>query len=286
MKREITLFKILLLLAAVFVVEMFVMLVLFQLEAHFPSIFRHRIIEAVVDPLMLSVLIGPFIYVLLVRPMQVSNSMKSRFLDLVSDQLRNPLNALQGLEAIDENSPDDPLRKARSNAVSMLQFRVDHIIAFSALQADEPLACNNVHTLADLGTEAHRRIGFAFDAAGTGLDIAPDLPDLPLEAIDAETLLQILLLMLEIAMITSGTSSVTLGAKILGQAKRGTRARILVTHDGNAHADSADPESYDRIDMAWEIASHMARRIGARVRMERGRTLVLEITLPTTAIPS
>jgi signal transduction histidine kinase len=221
-----------------------------------------------------------------VRPMQVANSMKSRFLDLVSDQLRNPLNALQGLDLIDQGGPEDALGRARSNAVRMLQLRVDHIIAFSALQADEPLTCTNLTTLVDLGAEARRRIAFAFDASGTGLDIAPGTPDLPLGGIDAETLLQIVLLMLEIAMITSGTKNVALGTEMLRQGRRGTRVRITVTHDGTANAKSADPESYDRIGMASEIAAHMARRIGARLKMSRGRSLVLEVTLPRPATAS
>lgn len=284
MNREITLFKILLLFALVFVVETIVMLVLFQLEAHFPSMLQHRMVESIADSVMLSVLIAPFIYILLVRPMQVSNSMKSRFLDLVSDQLRNPLNALQGLDLIDQGDPEDALGRARSNAVRMLQLRVDHIIAFSALQADEPLTCTNLTTLEDLGAEAHRRIAFAFDASGTGLDIAPGTPDIPLGGIDAETLLQIVLLMLEIAMITSGTKNVALGTEMLRQGRRGTRVRITVTHDGTANAKSAYPESYDRIGMASEIAAHMARRIGARLKMSRGCSLVLEVTLPRPAI--
>lgn len=283
MKREITLSKILLLVAAVFVVEMIVMLALFRLEAGFPEIFQYRIIEAVADSVFLSVLIAPFIYKLLVHPMQVSNSMKSRFLEMVSDQLRNPLNALQGLETVAQTGPDQAIDKARSNAFRMLQLRVDHIIAFSALQADEPLTCNNVHTLAELGAEAHRRIAFAFDASGIGLEIAPGTPDVPLGKIDAETLLQIVLSMLEIAMIIPGTRNVALGTEILGQSKHGCRARIFVTHDGNERANRADPKSFDRIGMASEVASHMARRIGAQLRMDRGRTLVLEITLPATA---
>lgn len=286
MKGEITLSKILLLLAVVFAAEMIVMLVLFRVEAAFPSFSQYRLIEAVADSVLLSVLIAPFIYALLVHPMQVSNSMKSRFLDLVSDQLRNPLNALQGLEIIGQSGPDNALGKARSNAVRMLQLRVDHIIAFSALQADEPLTCDDVNTLAELGAEARKRIAFVFEASGTGLEIAPDIPDVPLAVMDTETLLQIVLLMLEIAMILPDTRNVALKTEILSQSKRATRARIIVTHDGNEHAKSADPESYDRISMAGEIASYMARRIGARLKMQRARTLVLEVTLPTTAVLS
>ena len=286
MKREITLSKILLLLAVVFTAEMIVMFVLFRLEAAFPSFAQHRLIEAIADSVLLSVLIAPFIYTLLVYPMQVSNAMKTRFLDLVSDQLRNPLNALQGLEIIGQSSPDNALGKARSDAVRMLQLRVDHIIAFSALQADEPLTCAHVNTLAELSAEARRRIAFVFEASGTGLEIAPNAPDVSLGVMDTETLLQIVLLMLEIAMILPDTKNVALKTEIISQSKRGTRARIIVTHDGNGRANSADPKSFDRISMASEIASHMARRIGARLKMQRGRSLVLEITLPTTAVPS
>lgn len=286
MKREVTLFKILLLLAVVFVVELIVMFVMFRLEAGLPSFAQYRIIEAVADSVLLSVLIAPFIYMLLVYPMQVSNTMKSRFLDMVSDQLRNPLNALQGLEAIGQGSHDTALDKARSNAIRMLKLRVDHIIAFSALQADEPLTCHNVNTLAELCSEARRRISFVFETSDIDLDVAPDTPDVPLGTVDVETLLQIVLLMLEIATIISGTKKVALRTEILSQRKRGTQARIVVTHDGDEHVIRADPNSYDRIGMAGEIASHMARRIGARLRMEPGRTLMLEVTLPPIAVPS
>lgn len=286
MKKEITLPKILLLVGVVFTMETVVMFALFRVEVGLPWIFRYHFVEALVDSVLLSALIAPFIYKLLVQPMQISNSMKSRFLDMVSDQLRNPLSALQGLEAVGRQSSDDEIEKARSNALRMLQLRIDYIVAFSALQADELLTCNNLKTLDELSKEARRRIAFFFEASGTGLNIADCNPDVALGIIDAETLLHIVMSMLEIAMMTPGSKNVALRTEILVQSKRRTRARIIVTHDGNELANSVGQTSHDRIEMFGEIASHMALRIGARLRMGRGRTQILEIALPTQAATS
>lgn len=286
MKKEITLPKILLLVGVVFTMETVVMFALFRVEVGLPWIFRYNFVEALADSVLLSALIAPFIYKLLVQPMQISNSMKSRVLDMVSDQLRNPLGALQGLEAVGRQSSHDEIEKARSNALRMLQLRIDYIVAFSALQADELLTCNNVKTLDELIKEARRRIAFVFEASGTGLNIADCNPDVALGIIDAETLLHIVMSMLEIAMMTPGSKNVALRTEILVQSKRRTRARIIVTHDGNEHANSVGQTSNDRIEMFGEIASHMALRIGARLRMGRGRTQILEITVPTQAATS
>jgi len=281
MFRDDSLGKILIVLITLAGAELGIMLALAKLEPRMPWLTEKIWGEAILDAVLLFCIMAPVFYWLLIRPLQRSNAIKLRFLDMVSDDLRNPLNALQGIAMASRDDPllHESLDGMRKDALHWMQLRVDRVVAFSTLEAGAKLSAAGASDLAGCAEEAGRRFGFMFTSCGQRLDIGHDGQPIELSAVESETLMQLVFSMLEIARMSDEgqTTRVQFGH---GQGRRGQNG-VWVTVDqagektAGADATCAATGPFERMRLARDILEHMAARAYCDYRLNADRMQVL-----------
>jgi len=281
MFRDDSLGKVVIVLITLAGAELGIMLALARLEQRMPWLTETIWGEAILDAVLLFCIMAPVFYWLLIRPLQRSNAIKLRFLDMVSDDLRNPLNALQGIAMASRDDPllHESLDGMRQDALHWMQLRVDRVVAFSTLEAGAKLSAAGTSDLAGCAEEAARRFGFMFTTYGQRLDIGHDGQPVELSAVESETLMQLLFSMLEIARMSDGgqATRVTFGQR---QGRRGqTGVWVTVAQAGEKTADAdatyAATGPFERMRLARDILEHMAARAHCDYRLDADRTQVL-----------
>lgn len=287
MLRDNSLSKILIVLITLDGAELCIMLALAEVEKQLPWLTEYVWREAVLDALLLNCIMAPVFYWLLIRPLQRSNAIKLRFLDMVSDDLRNPLHALQGIAmaAREDPSLSAGLDAKRHEALQWMQLRVERVIAFSALEAQASLRTDLPTDIQGLAAEMHKRFEFMFKASGNSLDVRCEGPHLSIGSIQSEVLMQLIFSMLEIARM-SGEGAAT---HVLIKTSDQGAGRILIraTHEANTAscktATGAGTGPFDRIKLARDILEHMAARAGCDYTSESDRSQSLTIPIKRPA---
>ena len=285
MSPDASLRKIFVVLITLVGAELAIMLALGKLETSVPWLTRDIWGKALLDSVLLFCIMAPVFYWLLIRPLQRSNAIKLRFLDMASDDLRNPLNALQGMAiASRDNAPrSDELDAMRQDALNWMQLRVDRVVAFSTLEAGARLSAAGPLDLAGCVDEAQRRFEFMFKTCRQKLEISHDGPPVRLCAVESETLMQLLFSMLEIARMSGngGTTKVIFGSEV-GQRSL-TRIWLKVVQPGKkpsaANVASNPSGAFERIGLARDILEHMAARARCDYRWESENTQGLSMTV-------
>ena len=284
--RDISFSKVLVVLIILVGAELCIMLALAEAEKQVPWLTEYVWGEAVLDTLLLLCIMAPVFYRLLIRSLQRSNTTKLRFLDMVSDDLRNPLNALQG---IDMASRADPflaagLEAPRQEALHWMQLRVERVVAFSALEAEASLPTGLPTNLQGLAAELHKRFEFMFIASGKRLDIRCEDPHLSIGPTQSEILMQLIFTMLDIARMSAGDAATQVSIHLSHRSP--DRILIRATHEENTApcnpATGAVTGPFERIKLARDILDHMAARAGCGYRRESdcSQSLIIPIKRP------
>jgi signal transduction histidine kinase len=285
MSRDASLGKVVLVLITLTGAELCIMLALARIEQRIPWLTQELWGEAILDAVLLFCIMAPVFYLLLIRPLQRSNAIKLRFLHMVSDDLRNPINALQGLAMASRGGPSEAagLAELGQDALHWMQLRVDRVVAFSTLEAGEKLSAAEPMDLAGCVQEARRRFEFMFTSCGQTLEIGQEGPPVELSAVESETLMQLLFSMLEIARMSEegDKTRVTFGS---GTGRNGrTRIWLKVEQQGNgtSRTDVASKGSgpFERIGLARDILQHMAARARCDYNWGRDRTQLLWMSI-------
>ncbi|WP_294624402.1 histidine kinase dimerization/phospho-acceptor domain-containing protein [uncultured Roseovarius sp.] len=266
MSRDISLSKVFIVLVTLVGAELCIMLGLAKLEERMPWLTQAIWGEAILDSALLFCIMAPVFYWLLIRPLQRSNTIKLRFLDMVSDDLRNPLNALQGIAMASREDPSlaAGLEKARQEALQWMQLRVERVVAFSALEAEASLPTGLPTNLQGLATELQKRFEFMFTNTGNTLDIHCEGPNLPIGPAQSEMLIQLMFSMLEIARMSAGDAATNI--TIRASDEDAGKIHISAVHEGKTAPCNTSTGAilgpFERIKLARDILEHMASRAG------------------------
>lgn len=287
MLRVSLLSKVLVVLIALIVSELFIMFALLEVEKQLPWLTYHRWSEAVLDALLLGFIMAPIFYWLLICPLRRSNFIRLRFLDMLSDDLKNPLNALQGIALASREDPSlvAELEPARQEALQWMQLRVERVVAFSALDAGTSLPIGQPTDMQGLVAELRLRFDFMFSANANSLYICCEEPHLSIGTAQSEIVKQLLFSMLEIARMSSEKTSTYVSIRTSREGS--DRILIRTTHQGKTapynttNGNVTGP--FERIKLARDILEHMAERAGCVYISEShcSQSLIVQIKRPT-----
>lgn len=288
MSRDTSLSKVLVVLITLVGAELCIMLALAEVEKQLTWLTEHVWGEAALDALLLFCIMAPVFYWLLIRPLQRSNTIKLRFIDMVSDDLRNTLNALQGIAMASREDPSlaAGLETARQEALQWMQLRVERVVAFSALDAEASLPTGRPTDLQGLAAELHKRFEFMFQANGNSLNIRCEGPHLSIGPTQSEILMQLMFSMLEIARMSSGDAATHVSIQTSHEGA--DRILIRTTHVGKTApcntANGAVTGPFERIKLAGDILEYMATRAGCDYISESAcsQSLIIPIKRPTS----
>ena len=283
MSRDIsftTVFAVLITLAGA---ELLIMLVLAKAEKQMPWLTEYVWGEAILDAVLLFCIMAPVLYWLLIRPLQRANTIKLRFLDMVSDDLRNPLNALQGIVMVSREDPSlaAGLEEARQEALKWMQLRVERVVAFSALEAKASLPTGLPTDLQGLATELRKRFEFMFTNPRNKLDIHYEGSNIPIGPAQSEMLIQLMFSMLEIARMSAGDAATNI--TIRTSHEDAGKIHISVVHQGKTAPCNTNTGAvigpFERIKLARDILEHMASRTGCdyKAKSDCSQSLIMTV---------
>jgi len=283
MSRDVSLGRVVLVLITLAAAELLIMLGLAKLEQRMPWLTQAMWGEAILDAVLLFCIMAPVFYWLLIRPLQRSNTIKLRFLDMVSDDLKNPLNALQGIAMASREDPSlaAGLEEARQEALQWMQLRVERVVAFSALEAQASLPTGLPTDLQGLARELQRRFEFMFTTTGNKLDIHCEGPHLSIGPAQSEMLMQLMFSMLEIARMSAGDAATNITIRTSDD--DAGKIHISAVHEGKTAPCNTDTGAvigpFERIQLARDILEHMASRAGCdyQAKSDCSQSLIMTI---------
>ncbi|WP_232279461.1 sensor histidine kinase [Roseobacter sp. AzwK-3b] len=283
MSRDISLSKVFVVLVTLVGAELCIMLALAEVAKQVPWLTEYVWGEAILDALLLFCIMAPVFYWLLIRPLQRSNAIKLRFLDMVSDDLRNPLNALQGIAMASREDPSlsPGLEPARQEALQWMQLRVERVVAFSALEAEASLPTGLPTDLQGLAAELQKRFEFMFKASGNRLDIRCEGPPLSIGPAQSEILMQLIFSMLEIARMSAGDAATNITIRTSDE--DAGKIHISAVHEGKTAPCNTSTGAilgpFERIKLARDILEHMASRAGCdyQAKSDCSQSLIMTI---------
>lgn len=283
MSRDVSLGRVVLVLITLAAAELLIMLGLAKLEQRMPWLTQAMWGEAILDAVLLFCIMAPVFYWLLIRPLQRSNAIKLRFLDMVSDDLKNPLNALQGIAMASREDPSlaAGLEEARQEALQWMQLRVERVVAFSALEAQASLPTGLPTDLQDLATELQNRFEFMFTTTGNTLDILCEGPNLRIGPEQSDILMQLMFSMLEIARMSAGDAATNITIRASHQ--DAGKIHISAVHKGKTAPCNTSTGAvigpFERIRLARDILEHMASRAGCdyQAKSDCSQSLIMRI---------
>lgn len=283
MSRDVSLGRVVLVLITLAAAELIIMLGLAKLEQRMPWLTQAIWSEAILDAVLLFCIMAPVFYWLLIRPLQRSNTIKLRFLDMVSDDLKNPLNALQGIAMASREDPSlaAGLEEARQEALQWMQLRVERVVAFSALEAQASLPTGLPTDLQGLARELQRRFEFMFTTTGNKLDIHCEGPHLSIGPAQSEMLMQLMFSMLEIARMSAGDAATNITIRTSDD--DAGKIHISAVHEGKTAPCNTDTGAvigpFERIKLARDILEHMASRAGCdyQAKSDCSQSLIMTI---------
>lgn len=283
MSRDVSLGRVVLVLITLAAAELLIMLGLAKLEQRMPWLTQAMWGEAILDAVLLFCIMAPVFYWLLIRPLQRSNTIKLRFLDMVSDDLKNPLNALQGIAMASREDPSlaAGLEEARQEALQWMQLRVERVVAFSALEAQASLPTGLPTDLQGLARELQRRFEFMFTTTGNKLDIHCEGPHLSIGPAQSEMLMQLMFSMLEIARMSAGDAATNITIRTSDD--DAGKIHISAVHEGKTAPCNTDTGAvigpFERIKLARDILEHMASRAGCdyQAKSDCSQSLIMTI---------
>lgn len=283
MSRDVSLGRVVLVLITLAAAELLIMLGLAKLEQRMPWLTQAMWGEAILDAVLLFCIMAPVFYWLLIRPLQRSNTIKLRFLDMVSDDLKNPLNALQGIAMASREDPSlaAGLEEARQEALQWMQLRVERVVAFSALEAQASLPTGLPTDLQGLARELQRRFEFMFTTTGNKLDIHCEGPHLSIGPAQSEMLMQLMFSMLEIVRMSAGDAATNITIRTSDD--DAGKIHISAVHEGKTAPCNTDTGAvigpFERIQLARDILEHMASRAGCdyQAKSDCSQSLIMTI---------
>ncbi|UYP68403.1 sensor histidine kinase [Thalassobacter stenotrophicus] len=286
MSRDISLNKVFAVLLALVCAELCIMLALAWVEKKIPWLTEYVWGEAVLDALLLFFIMTPIFYLLLIRPLQRANAIKLRFLEMISDDLRNPLNALQGIvmASCEDPSLTDKLERARQEAMTWMQLRVERVLVFSALEAEVSLQNGLPIDLLALSGDIQKRFDFMFTTRGNKLDVLFEGSNSSIASAQAEILMQLVFSMLDLMRMAPNDTVTHVEVLITHEAVSGVNVNVSYT-EGDATTGENNrlvDGPFEQTALARNILKHMAARAGCVYQSKNfpSQTLVMPIEQP------
>ena len=242
------------------------MLVLAVFERRNAWLTNHIVTEAVLDAFLLFCIMSPIFYWFLMRPLLRSNKIKLSFLDMVSDGLRNPINALAGMHQASQEDPSlaTGLHDAHEKAMQSLRLNVERIVTFSALEANALPQSGPPVDFLELCAEIEDQFDMAFAMKGPRFHIDYEKRIAGIKVPQEDILKQLVFLMLEISYMSADRQTPVITCNLLDTPKR--RIVFKVDQEQDRITAHTSPCQFDRIELSRTILTHMVERAGFSYR--------------------